>query len=113
MRVSNAAPDSGALEFSENLQNVGSGAIPLAGVGDVGPFAVAIPSEFQLETATISNLCDFLFHDLDNNFQNADWLASRAIIAPTNKAVDEMNMIMMDRFPGQVRVYKSSDSVDN
>ena len=86
MRVSNAAPDAGAQEFSEYLQDVGSGAIPLAGVGDVGPYAVAVPSEFQVETSTISNLCDFVFHDLDNNFQNADWLASRAIIAPTNKA---------------------------
>ena len=113
MRVSNAAPDSGAQESSEYLQDVGSGTILLAGVGDVGPNAVAVPSEFKLETTTMSNLCDFVFHDLDNHFQNADWLASRAIIAPTNKAVDEINTVMMDRFPGQERVYNCSDTVDN
>ena len=94
-------------------QNPAIAVVTLAGVGDVGPNAVAVPSEFKLETTTMSNLCDFVFHDLDNHFQNAHWLASRAIIAPTNKAVDEINTFMMDRFPCQERVYKSSDTVDN
>ena len=40
------------------------------------------------------------------------WLTNRAIIAPTNDAVDEVNEFMSQRFSGDAKVYKSCDSVE-
>ena len=37
----------------------------------------------------------------------------RAILSTTNEHVDEMNAIMIERFPGDEKVYYSFDSVDD
>uniref|UniRef100_A0A0L8FS17 DNA helicase Pif1-like 2B domain-containing protein n=1 Tax=Octopus bimaculoides TaxID=37653 RepID=A0A0L8FS17_OCTBM len=48
-----------------------------------------------------------------NNFTNTVWLANRAIVTPTNEAAQFMNDFLLTRIPGELKIYRSSDIVDN
>ena len=76
---------------------------------DYGQFATEIPQHLMIESE--EGLFDFVFGGLRENFSNTEWLCSRAIIAPTNKAVDMINEKIINQFPGQLRIYKSADKV--
>ena len=48
---------------------------------------------------------------MEVHYQKAHWLSSRAIICPTNSAVDEINEHVMNIFPGNAKEYLSSDTI--
>ena len=57
-------------------------------------------------------LLDFVFGGIENNYTDSAWLSSRSIICPTNSKVDAINNTIMSIFPGDVKVYRSNDSVE-
>ena len=73
---------------------------------------VELPQTFFVSDQSQDGLCNFVFENLDQNSSEHDWLANRARIASTNDAVDEVNEFMSRRFPGDAKVYKSCDSVE-
>ena len=58
-------------------------------------------------------MADFVFPDLGSNYNNAQWLTSRAILCPTNEGVENINQLLLDKFPGAARIYQSNDKVTN
>ena len=56
-----------------------------------------------------SGLC---FGGIENNYTDLAWLSSRSIICPTNSEVDAINNTIMSIFSGDVKVYRSNDSVE-
>ena len=56
-------------------------------------------------------LLDFVFGGIENNYTDSTWPKSRSIICPTNSKVDAINKTIMSIFPGDVKVYRSNDSV--
>ena len=79
---------------------------------DIGQYKVKAPTELIVNPSNISDLCSFVFDDLDDNFNNPQWLCSRSIICPTNEEVDEINDFMLSQFPSDVeRMYLSNDSL--
>ena len=59
-----------------------------------------------------NELLDFVFGGIENNYTDSAWLSSRSIICPTNSEVDAINNMIMSIFPGDVKVYRSNDSVE-
>ena len=57
-------------------------------------------------------LLDFVFGGLNENYKDSTWLASRSVICPTNSEVDNINKIIMDVFPGEEKIYRSHDTVE-
>ena len=57
-------------------------------------------------------LLDFVFGGIENNYTDSAWLSSRSIICPTNSEVDAINNTIMNIFPGDVKLYRSNDSVE-
>ena len=57
-------------------------------------------------------LLDFAFVGIENNDTDSAWLSSRSIIYPANNEVDAINNTIMSIFPGDVKVYRSNDSVE-
>ena len=108
MRIINCGETSDSSNFSQFLDHLGSGKL---NVEEEGEFKVRLPPKFFLRNNTLTGLCDFVFEDLTQNYMNYDWLANRAIISPTNNAVDNVNEMMMERFPGKEKIYKSCDTV--
>ncbi len=50
----------------------------------------------------MKNLIDFVYPNLDQNMSNRSWLAGRAILAPVNTAVYELNEFCLNLIPGEV-----------
>lgn len=112
MRVRNSGSEE-AGKFNKYLNDIGNGKLKYH--KDMGDYKVQVPTELLLngDSKNLKSLCDFVFDGLLDNYQDPGWLAGRAIITPTNAAVDNINNVMMTRFPGEEREYLSSDSVDN
>ena len=52
-------------------------------------------------------------HVYPNVGKKCEWMDGRAILAPTNQQVDQLNNLITDQFPGEPIVLTSSDEVVN
>ncbi|XP_074649050.1 uncharacterized protein LOC141904363 [Tubulanus polymorphus] len=92
-------------DFPSYLMSIGNGTTET--FADIGPNTVTVPDHLSLPTNRLDDLCDFVFGDS----VSPDSLCSKAIIAPTNKAVEKVNNRMISKFSGTQREYLSSDAV--
>ena len=96
--------DKEAGHFSQQLLQVGNGLLTSTDDGQVKlPFGKAVED--------ISQLMAKVFPNLDFHYQDQDWLAERAILAPKKVAVDDINAKLLQQLPGEPRSYKSVDTV--
>ncbi|XP_066381900.1 uncharacterized protein [Miscanthus floridulus] len=65
------------------------------------------------EDASINILIDQVFPNLQANCKSTEYMRERAILSTRNEYVDAVNALMIDRFPGEEKVYYSFDSVDD
>ena len=73
-------------------------------------FFIKLPDDMTVENE--KELLDFVFGGIGNNYRDSAWLSSRSIICPINSEVDVINKTIMSIFPGDVKVYRSNDSVE-
>uniref|UniRef100_A0A0L8IF80 DNA helicase Pif1-like 2B domain-containing protein n=1 Tax=Octopus bimaculoides TaxID=37653 RepID=A0A0L8IF80_OCTBM len=101
------------VELTTNLRLLTEGNGNISVEQSLGEFKIKLPNDLCVESATLLDLCDFIYADLKNNFTNAVWLANRAIVTPTNEAAQFVNDFLLTRIPGELKIYRSSDTVDN
>ena len=113
--------DPEAEEFDIFTLKLGDGELETVDGTDL----VAIPEEMcmEIEANTINNpeaekrsmktLADHVYPRLEENFSRDNWMDGRAILAPTNKQVDQLNDLITDSFPGCPVALLSSDDVVN
>ena len=65
------------------------------------------------EKEAMQQLADHVYPNIKEYFDQNGWLDGRAILAPTNKQVDQLNDLITDTFPGEPVVLSSSDEVIN
>ena len=102
MRIQTSGTSKGG-DFAEFLLSVGDGSY-------AGGEMIKIPDDMLMKDSTLTSLVEFVFPDLLENSGNRDWLSQRAILCPTNEQAKEVNDLITDRFPGDVRIYKSADT---
>ncbi|QQP41179.1 ATP-dependent DNA helicase, partial [Caligus rogercresseyi] len=61
--------------------------------------------------STPQQLCHTVYPNLNKNHANHEWLCERAILAPTNETVGNINSNLLKQIPGEERSYRSVDSV--
>ena len=61
----------------------------------------------------MQKLAYHVYPDLNSNATEHGWMNGRAILAPTNKQVDQINDLITDSFPGKPSVLTSSDDLIN
>ena len=71
------------------------------------------PKHPEAEKQSMMKLAEHVYPNLTDNFYKDDWLNGRAILAPTNKQVDQINNLIVDSFPGTPVVLSSSDELIN
>lgn len=95
--------------FAYLLQQIGNGSLPYV-VDD----KVAIPDEliypFVDHDSSLSSFTDMVFPNLHNLVNNPISLVNRAILCPTNDAVDEVNDILLNKMPGCMTQYYNIDT---
>uniref|UniRef100_A0A0L8GZE4 Uncharacterized protein n=1 Tax=Octopus bimaculoides TaxID=37653 RepID=A0A0L8GZE4_OCTBM len=97
-------------EFANYLFDVGNGNISVE--QSLGEFKIKLPNDLCLESDALSDLCDFVHTYLKNNFTTPVWFSNRTIVTPTNEAEQFVNDFLLTRIPDELKVYRSSDTVD-
>lgn len=94
-----------AGEFAKNLLMVGDGLYPINQYKRI----VLNPDLCQLSLVG-EELIEKVFPNIEINICNHDWLFERAILAPTNDRVDELNHIIQEKLSRHhIRTYYSID----
>ena len=94
--------DSGA--YSNLLLDIGSGTIAT----DPTDGLIEIPCGQHL--SSLHDLMSAVFPDLSTKYSDTKWLCERAILAPTNEAVNEINDTLLTHIPTRQIVYTSFDT---
>ncbi|XP_071905593.1 uncharacterized protein [Coffea arabica] len=94
--------------FSHFLLSVGEGREPVDDQGEITlPPDIVIP--YLDKEESLNRLIESVFPDLNLYARDPYNLINRCILAPKNSSVDELNEIMIRRFPGSLQTYISSD----
>jgi len=96
-------------EFADFLLKIGDGRYPTnIGTEDI----ITFPSDIIMSNGNLMNLIDFVYPNLAENVGNANYMVNRAILTSKNADVDMISNIIIDRLPGEIKVYPSADSID-
>ncbi|XP_076908503.1 uncharacterized protein LOC143565407 [Bidens hawaiensis] len=97
-------------KFAQWLLDIGEGKV---GGPDDGTTKIEIPTDLLIEKCNdpISKLIQFVYPDILNNNEDPNYFQQRALLAPTNEVVHEINDHLIESFPGEPVEYLSSDSV--
>ena len=71
---------------------------------------VQLPPHLVMD-ADIDAVIDWVFDELAGRHGDREWMASRAVLAPRNTRVDELNDAVTERFPGEAVRLLSADSL--
>lgn len=115
MRVINAGGDAVDSQwYMDWLLRVGDGREqrPIDAPIDTPLDFIEIPPRLCLEQASREALIDFVYPDLVQNHVDHKWMAERAILAPHNSTVQDINNSMLDIMPGEEHVLYSADSIN-
>ncbi|XP_022040344.1 uncharacterized protein LOC110942890 [Helianthus annuus] len=96
--------------FAKWLLDLGEGNV--GGPND-GKATIQIPQDLLItdESDPIASLIDFVYPSILQNINNHNYFSERAILAPKNDVVHEINDRLLSMFPGEEREYLSSDSL--
>jgi len=100
--------------FSKWILDVGEGKIPsTAKNGETEKFWIKIPADILPlpEKDHLSCVVQSAYLDLNNMYTNTEYLKQRAILSPTNEAIDALNNYIVSIIPGHTKEYLSCDSV--
>ena len=114
MRV-RASGDVRLEEFDQWLLSLGDGTAPVVSGEDIIELPEDLCSVIDKadEKKSMTEFCEEIFPDLNRNVGDEKWLEGRAVLAPTNREVDNINNMMTDKLSGQLITLHSSDGLDN
>jgi ATP-dependent DNA helicase PIF1 len=98
--------DRSAEVFAHQLLEIGNGKVPV----DRSSGLISLPHNFCNFVASKQNLIEKVFPNIQTNYKNHNWLSERAILAPKNKDVHELNNIIQSSIQGDLFTYKSIDT---
>ena len=96
-------------EFAEWLLEVGEDRIPT--IRGLENNIIRLPNDIILPSQNINDLINFVYSNFTTHF-NPQYLVERAILAPKNVDVNNVNTIIMDQFPGEAVEYYSADIIE-
>ncbi|XP_074370042.1 uncharacterized protein LOC141711481 [Apium graveolens] len=103
--------------FSRWVLDIGDGNIPHIDESSSHDIfrTIKIPTEYYIESkqSDVNQLLDAIFPDLLHRYTQVGYLCERAILTLTNKVVDHVNNLILDKVPGESFTYHSSDSVQS
>ena len=101
-------------DFSDWVLSVGDGtAKGTAEIDDGDSELIEIPSDIlvpRLDSA-IDDIISSTYPNLEASYSDPTYLRERAIIAPKNDTIDEINSHILSLVPGNEKVYLSSDTL--
>jgi ATP-dependent DNA helicase PIF1 len=96
--------------FAQWLLDLGEGNI---GGSNDGEAIIDIPDDLLILDSLdpVSDLIQFVYPSILQRYKNPSFFQERAILAPTNEIVDDINDRLISLFPGDEKEYLSSDTI--
>ncbi|XP_065370863.1 uncharacterized protein LOC135963006 [Calliphora vicina] len=101
--------DASASTFSKQLLDLGNGKMPIHPTTK----CITFPSDFCRMTQSIQELINCVFPNIGQNFKNKQWLCERVLLAAKNIDVNSINSNILNTIDGNLKIYKSIDTVTN
>lgn len=95
--------------FSKQLLDIGHGNIAV----DTSSGYITFPTNFCNFCESKTELMEKVFPNIAQNYINHVWLSERVILAAKNVDVNEMNFQIQEKIAGELKNYKSVDTVTN
>ncbi|KAG2705150.1 hypothetical protein I3760_05G039200 [Carya illinoinensis] len=92
-------------DFCRYLIEVGNGNEPIT-VKDMIKIPTEMLIQYNNDAESLNYLLEAIFEDISNYSNNLIEMTNRTILTPKNHSVDEINVIIIEKFPGDVK-YKS------
>ncbi|KAJ8888509.1 hypothetical protein PR048_008000 [Dryococelus australis] len=100
-------------DFPQQLLRLGEGVFPSLNLGTNSAEIILNETLGQI-VHSLQHLIETVYPGLENLLERYfHWLCSRAIVSPRNDTANEINNLIIQRVPGQVKTYKSIDTVTN
>ncbi|XP_042954753.1 uncharacterized protein LOC122291181 [Carya illinoinensis] len=96
------------LVFSEYVLELGNGMPPIT-VDETIKIPDGMLVSYEDDCTSLDHLIDAVFHDIHEYSINISAMMNRAILTPKNSYVDEINALLIHRFPGEIKRYYSFD----
>ncbi|KAG6663118.1 hypothetical protein CIPAW_02G003800 [Carya illinoinensis] len=94
--------------FSEYVLELGNGMPPIT-VDETIKILDGMLVPYEDDCTSLDHLIDAVFHDIHEYSINISAMMNRAILTPKNSYVDEINALLIHRFPGELKRYYSFD----
>ncbi|KAG6621819.1 hypothetical protein I3842_Q005000 [Carya illinoinensis] len=94
--------------FSEYVLELGNGMPPIT-VNETIKILDGMLVPYEDDCTSLDHLIDAVFHDIHEYSINISAMMNRAILTPKNSYVDEINALLIHRFPGELKRYYSFD----
>ena len=85
--------EAGADAFCRTLLSIGNGSFP----SDPRTSMIQLSPDFCCLVSSADELIERVFPNLNSNYRNKVWLCERAILAPTNELINELNLTIQDK----------------
>ena len=73
---------------------------------------ITLPSHFHCSENTVNSLISTIYPNIDQPVEHPEtFFAQRTILSGKNDNVDSLNHTIINKFPGQLHVYHSADSL--
>ncbi|XP_075494884.1 uncharacterized protein LOC142532481 [Primulina tabacum] len=98
--------------FSDFLLRVGNGTECSDADGNIkipDDMIIKYDDDYDDEDSSEQKLIDHIFPNIEKNFQSADYMTNRAILASKNEYVDKLNDKIIQSFPCETRTFTSLD----
>ena len=109
MRLKQNPGDTAAREFAEWMLKIGDGEFS----NSEGEALIEIPHDLLIQPAAhpFDDIVKATYPDFDTKFNDSKYLEERAILAPTNEVVEDINDYMIDLINVDEETYLSADSL--
>lgn len=97
------------IVFAKQLLEVGNGKLTVDDITGL----ITLPNNLCTLLHLTDELIEQVFPNIVQRYRSHDWLKERAILAPKNVQVNEINHISQEILPGETTTYKSVDTVMN
>ncbi|XP_035845146.1 ATP-dependent DNA helicase pif1-like [Helianthus annuus] len=111
LRIGAESSNSDSIQkFAKWLLDIGEGNI---GSENDGEAFIELPDDLVITDSDdpIPSLINFVYPSILHQYKNHGFFSERAILAPKNEVVHEINDRLLSLFPGEEKEYLSSDSI--
>ncbi|XP_022019122.1 uncharacterized protein LOC110919150 [Helianthus annuus] len=111
LRIGAESSNSDSIQkFAKWLLDIGEGNI---GSENDGEAFIELPDDLVITDSDdpIQSLIDFVYPSILHQYKNPGFFSERAILAPRNEVVHEINNRLLSLFPGEEKEYLSCDSI--